>query len=110
MQDAAAQTFETIAQRQAALPLRDHTILGVCEGIGEDFGFNPTWLRIPLAASVLWNPYAAIGLYFGLGLVVMLSRLLFPKPRAVQASATAPVRQPAHVEAPLEQERLPIAA
>ena len=23
------------------LPLRSHTILGVCEAIGEDFGFSP---------------------------------------------------------------------
>src|SRR5689334_17933083 len=35
------------------LPLRSHTILGVCEAIGEDFGFNPTFLRVILAAMVL---------------------------------------------------------
>ena len=38
-------------KNQVALPLRSHTILGVCEAIGEDFGFNPVFLRIPLAAS-----------------------------------------------------------
>ena len=32
-------------ENQVALPLRNHTILGVCEGIGEDFGFNPIFLR-----------------------------------------------------------------
>ena len=26
-------------QNQVALPMRAHTILGVCEAIGEDFGF-----------------------------------------------------------------------
>ena len=36
-------------QTYTPLPLRAHTILGVCEAIGEDFGFNPAWLRIPLA-------------------------------------------------------------
>jgi phage shock protein C len=64
---------------EVALPLRSHTILGVCEAIGEDFGFNPTFLRVPLAAIVLWNPMVAICGYFGLGAVVLASRLLFPK-------------------------------
>ena len=36
---------------QVALPLRSHTILGVCEAIGEDFGFNPNFLRVPLAST-----------------------------------------------------------
>ena len=67
---------------QTALPLRNHNILGVCEAIGEDFGFNPVLLRIPFAASVLWSPLIAIGAYFALGAVVLVSRLLFPKPKA----------------------------
>ena len=66
---------------EVALPLRSHTILGVCEAIGEDFGFNPTFLRIPLAMMVLWNLGWAIGVYFGLGAIVLASRLLFPKPK-----------------------------
>ena len=61
-----------------ALPLREHTILGVCEGLGEDFGFNPVLLRIPLAVAVIWSPMIAFGAYFGLGAVVLVSRLLFP--------------------------------
>src|SRR5947208_11179860 len=78
---------------QAALPLRSHTILGVCEAIGEDFGFNPILLRIPLAASVIWQPYLAIGVYFALGAMVLVSRLLFPArksaPAQVQLQAEA---------------------
>ena len=66
-------------ENNVALPLRSHTILGVCEAIGEDFGFNPIFLRIPFAASVLWSPTWAIGAYFALGLLVLASRLLFPK-------------------------------
>ena len=62
------------------LPLRSHTILGVCEAIGEDFGFNPTFLRVILAAMVLYSPMIAIGGYFALGAVVLGSRLLFPNP------------------------------
>jgi phage shock protein PspC (stress-responsive transcriptional regulator) len=76
---------------QVALPLRSHTILGVCEAIGEDFGFNPVFLRIPLAASVIWNPMIAIGTYFALGAVVLVSRLLFPKAKASTAEAAPAV-------------------
>jgi len=74
-------------QTYTALPLRPHTILGVCEAIGEDFGFNPVLLRIPLAASVVVNPLIAIATYFGLGVVVLASRLLFPRPKAVSVAA-----------------------
>ena len=76
-------------ENQAALPLRAHTILGVCEAIGEDFGFNPVFLRVPLAASVLWNPLVALGAYLALGAVVLASRLLFPK-RSSSAASEAP--------------------
>jgi phage shock protein C len=72
-------------ENQVALPLRSHTILGVCEAIGEDFGFNPVFLRIPLATSVIWNPLIAISTYFGLGAIVLASRLLFPKAKTVSA-------------------------
>lgn len=67
---------------QVALPLRSHTILGICEGIGEDFGFNPVFLRVPFAATVLWSPTLAIAAYFALGVVVLASRLLFPKAKS----------------------------
>jgi len=68
-----------------ALPARQHTIFGVCEGIGEDFGFNPIFLRVPLAAGVLWSPLMAIGTYLALGVVVLASRLLFPRPKNLPA-------------------------
>ncbi len=70
---------------QPALPLRPHTILGACEAIGEDFGFNPVYLRVPFAAIVLYSPAGAVAAYLMLGLVVLASRLLFPK--AILASA-----------------------
>jgi phage shock protein C len=73
----------TAQEDYVALPLRQHTIFGVCEGIGEDFGFNPIFLRVPLAAAVLWSPLIAIGTYFALGALVMASRLLFPRAKAI---------------------------
>jgi len=89
---------------QVALPLRSHTIFGVCEAIGEDFGFNPVLLRIPFAASVLLSPTWAIGTYFALGAVVLLSRLLFPKARASSAAADQPISQEE------QEQKLPLAA
>jgi phage shock protein C len=79
-------------ENQVALPLRSHTILGVCEAIGEDFGFNPVFLRIPFAASVIYSPTIAIAVYFALGAVVLGSRLLFPRTKTV---ATAEAREQA---------------
>lgn len=81
---------------QTWLPLRDDTFLGVCEAIGEDFGFNPNWLRIALAGGLLWNVEAILGLYFGLGVIVLVSRLVFPKPRAAAAPAHEPVADEAN--------------
>ena len=89
---------------QVALPMRSHTIFGVCEAIGEDFGFNPMWLRVPLAASVLLSLTGAIAAYLGLGLVVLASRLLFPDPKPTA------VVQPADGQAANADEELPIAA
>jgi phage shock protein PspC (stress-responsive transcriptional regulator) len=80
-------------QNQVALPLRSHTILGVCEAVGEDFGFNPVFLRVPLAAVVLYSMPLAAALYVGLGLIVLASRLLFP--RQVQEQMKTPVATPA---------------
>ena len=70
------------------LPLRPHNIFGVCEALGEDFGINPLWIRVPFAASVLVSPLWAVVAYLALGLVVLGSRLLFPKQKSVKAAET----------------------
>lgn len=83
-------------ENQVAAPLRSHTILGVCEAIGEDFGFNPVFLRVPFAAAVLYSIPLAIGAYLALGVVVLASRLLFPKAKWQEMDSAAEVQtQPA---------------
>ena len=86
------------------LPLRNDTILGVCEAIGRDFGFNPIWLRLAFIAPLFFAPSLAIAAYFGLALVVGAVNWFSPdKPASeqiVDAKATV-------VE---EDEALPIAA
>ena len=83
-------------ENQVALPLRSHTILGVCEAIGEDFGFNPVLLRVPFAATVLWSPMWSIAAYLGLGLVVLASRFFFPKAKTDQADSIVAEASPAN--------------
>ena len=73
-----------------ALPMRAHTFLGVCEAIGEDFGFNANYIRVPLGAIVVFNIWAALGAYLALGVVVLASRLLFPARRNKQTTVAVP--------------------
>ena len=75
------------AEVQPALPLRADTILGVCEAIGEEFGFHPNWLRVVFAAAVLWNPAVPIAIYLAIGVFVARARYLYPKPAAAAVSA-----------------------
>jgi phage shock protein PspC (stress-responsive transcriptional regulator) len=85
-------------ENQVALPLRSHTILGVCEAIGEDFGLNPTFLRIPFAASVLYSPTIAVAAYLALGALVLASRLLSPQPKAVEVIGEQPKAENEQIE------------
>ena len=103
--------MQTADTRTTALPLRDHTILGVCEAIGEDFGFNPTFLRVPLAACVLVSIKYAIAGYLVLGVIVLVSRLMFPKPKVETVPTVATQVEPSSSSANSEgAEALPIAA
>jgi phage shock protein C len=74
---------------QPPLWARDHTLFGVCEGLGEDFGFNPLFLRVPLAALLLVNPVAVVAAYAGGAALVLASRLLIPNPRPAAAALPA---------------------
>ena len=66
---------------------RPHTVLGVCEAIGEDFGFNPLYLRIAFATGLFFSPMWVIASYLGLGLIVAVSRWISPVPTATPARA-----------------------
>ena len=82
------------------LPFRNDTILGVCEAIGEDFGFNPLWLRLAFIAPLFLQPALTVGVYLALGLVVAASRYFFPPLVAETVAEAAPAPQ-AEVEEPL---------
>ncbi|WP_188236377.1 PspC domain-containing protein [Sphingopyxis sp. LK2115] len=57
---------------------RRDTFFGICEAVGQDFGFNPLYLRLAFIAPLFFFPVQSFAAYFGLGLVVLVSRLLFP--------------------------------
>lgn len=86
---------------------RDDTLLGACYAVGEDFGFNPLWLRILFAFGVLSSPAIALAAYAALTAIVVLSRWLVPDP---PCTTEAP-RESRWEEEPADfQEALPLAA
>lgn len=68
----------TATPNKTNLMLRNDTILGVCEAIGQDFGINPNWLRVAFCVPIYWNPMLVVGAYLALGLVVAVTRLALP--------------------------------
>ena len=95
--------MHNVQPTEPALPFRGDTMLGACEAIGQDFGFNPNWLRIVLGSLVLWNPWGAFAIYLGLAFVVGLSRLVAPQRLARVEEAPKP-------EIQAEAQPLPLAA
>lgn len=78
--------------------MREDTMFGICQALGEDFGFPPNLLRVALAVGLFFQPVGVIAGYFAMGLLVLAARLLAPVPRAKPASApeaAAPVKQAA---------------
>lgn len=79
---------------QPSLIARDHTLLGVCEALGEDFGFNPMFLRVPFATMLLLSPTAVVAAYLALGVVVFLTRWISPNPRPAVEARPAVAAEP----------------
>lgn len=93
------------------LLLRDDTFFGVCQGIGEDVGFNPNILRVAFAPLLFFSWQAAIGLYIGLGLLVLTTRLIAPNPKMTKVAKPVVEPEAPSVEtAAVEDEQLAIAA
>jgi len=89
--------------RQPNLFARDDTFFGVCQGLGEDLRISPDLLRVALTLLLFFQPVAALCGYLAAGVLVFLTRWLFPNPGvATEAEAV--------VEAEPVEERLPIAA
>jgi phage shock protein C len=91
------------------LPLRNDTILGVCEAIGRDFGFNPIWLRLAFIVPLFFSATLTILAYLGLGAVIGLINWFSPDEQAAEQLVA---EQLVDVQATAieEDEALPIAA
>jgi phage shock protein PspC (stress-responsive transcriptional regulator) len=73
---------QTMQSEQGNLFTRDDTFFGVCQGLAEDFGIHPNFLRVALGGALFWDPAAAIAAYLAAGVVVLVSRLIVPEPKA----------------------------
>ena len=67
-----------MAQSNRNTLMRPDTFFGVCEAVGQDFGFNPLWLRLAFVPLIFFQPLYALAAYVVLGLIVLASRLAHP--------------------------------
>jgi phage shock protein PspC (stress-responsive transcriptional regulator) len=82
-----SEPHEQDEKRYLPLPLRNDTMLGVCEGLSEELGINANLLRVLFGAMIFFNVGIAIGSYLALGMALAASRYFFPKPAAPAAPA-----------------------
>ena len=75
-------------------PAPRDNLFGVCAALGEDFGFDPLWLRLGFAVALLFNLEAVLLTYLALGVLVAASRLLFPNRRPAPTKVAADVAEP----------------
>lgn len=71
---------------QPSLFARHDTFFGVCEAIGQDFGFHSNYVRVALGLGLLLSPLATVAAYVGAGVLVAISRWVYPA-RAVNVEA-----------------------
>lgn len=98
------------ASNPASAPVAPQNLFGICARIGEDFGFNPLWLRLAFAGALILNPVVVIGSYFALGLVVLTSRLLFPNRKPAAPAAPVTLIAEGQPKPAIEKAELPLAA
>lgn len=89
---------------------RDHTLFGVCEALGEDFGFNPVFLRLAFAVGLFLHPLAVLAAYAGLGVLVAFTRFAAPDPRPAASTGSDSDPAVANPAAQTEPEEMALAA
>lgn len=90
--------------------LREDTFFGVCEGLGEDLGIHPNFLRLAFAVGLYFSLPIAIGSYLALFALVQLARWLVPNPNRNSVEYLNQVAPAADNDASPEPEERPIAA
>ena len=89
---------------------RRDTFFGICESVGQDFGFNPLWLRLAFVAPIFFFPVQTFAAYFLLGGLVLASRLMFPNKAAPAAQPALTVAAPAASHTDQDHQELALAA
>lgn len=74
------QNARPIAHEVQEFTAEPDKLFGICHAVGEALGFNPFYLRVALIALMVFSPVASIATYVGLGVVVLLAHIIFPKP------------------------------
>lgn len=86
---------------QPSLFAREDTLLGVCQGLGEEIGVNPLILRVAFAVGLFFSLKATVVAYLAIGVALALFRWAFPPRRAVAAPAQA-AHAPGNDDVPAE--------
>lgn len=86
-------------QGRGNLFTRDDTFFGVCEGLGEDLRVPSNLLRMAFAVGLFFSPVAVLATYAALGLLVLVTRLVSPRPQPAARPVEVPLAAPA-VSAP----------
>ena len=86
------QDVQTANEQTVEIKSNPDSLFGVCQSVGEDFGFNPFFLRLGFLGLGFFSIPVTVGAYALLGIGVATSRWLFPK-----ASSAAEIGK---VEAP----------
>lgn len=88
---------------------RPDTMFGVCQGLGEDFGFNPNYLRLALPLLLFLYPVATIAGYLAVGLIVLIVHWLIPN-RPLRDAVVETADEAVETKIFADQEPLPLAA
>jgi len=97
-------------ETQTDAPAAKDNLLGICHAIGEDFGFNPIFLRIPLAVAIIFSAKWTLIAYAAMGVAVLASRLLIRKPKAPKIAAPVVIETASAHREPQPAEAMAIAA
>ena len=72
------QDVQTANEQVLEIESNPDSLFGVCQAIGQDFGFNPFFLRLGFLGLGFFSIPASVAAYALLGIGVATSRWLFP--------------------------------
>lgn len=72
---------------------RADTLLGVCHGLGQELGVDPTWFRVALALGLFFDWQAVVVGYLAVGVALAAFRWVAPF-RAAKPLPAAPAASP----------------